>query len=288
MTRRPLLLALDLLVGLSAIAGGAVLIADPTGGTMGFPPGYLVRSPFHTYLAPGFVLALVVGGSALIASVAHLRRAESASRKSLVAGAILIVWIIAEALQVRTLHALQLIMFAVGVAQVALALRAPMRDEVTERAMRFLSARRVAFVGLSSNPQDFSHVIAKSLREHGVEVVPINPRHSAEGVFARVVDAPAPITVALLMVHPSQAESAVRDCVAAGVKTVWFHRGAGAGSASPDAVALAEREGLEVISDACPMMFLDASNWMHAAHRWSRGHASPLVTLGRGPAHSRA
>jgi predicted CoA-binding protein len=288
MSRRPFLLALDLLVGLSAVAGGVTLVTDPSGRTMRLPLAHLAHSPFRTYLVPGLVLALVVGGSALIAAAAHVRRAASASRLSAVAGAVLVGWILAEVVQVRAYHPLQPILLLVGAAQLALGLRAPLRDDVTAKAMEFLSARRALFVGLSSKPGEFSRMVADAMTAHGIEVVPVNAHAHDPKVYARVADVPSAPAVALLMVPPSQAESVVRECIAAGVRAVWFHRGVGAGSASPEAVALAEKARLTVITDACPLMFLEPSNWLHASHRWGRGHAAPLVTLGRAPSHAHA
>ena len=67
----------------------------------------------------------------------------------------------------------------------------------------------------------------------------------------------------------------VKACVDAGVRSVWFHRGVGPGSASPEAVARAEKAGMTVITDACPLMFLESGHWLHGAHRWGRGLAAP-------------
>ncbi len=289
MTRRPILLALDLVVGLSALAGGLMFISEPSGASMKAPIALLTHTPFSTFLVPGIILAAAVGGSAMFAAVAHLRRVESAPRSSAFAGAVLAGWIIGEVILVRAFHPLQPILLLVGLVQLALGLAPSQRGEVTAKAMAFLSSRRVIFVGLSSKPGEFSRAVADSMAAHGIEVVAVNARAGDAKVYARVTDVPSPPAAAFLMVPPSQAEAVVRDCVSAGVRAVWFHRGAGAGSASPEAVALAEREGLSVISDACPMMFLEADNWMHGAHRWGRGHAAPLVTLGHAsPAHSHA
>ncbi len=289
MTRRSILLALDLVVGLSALAGGLMFITAPNGSSMGTPLSLLAHTPFSTFLVPGIVLAGVVGGSAMFAAVAHLRRVESAPRSSAFAGAVLAGWIIGEVILLRTFHFLQPTLLLLGLAQIALGLAPSQRSDVTAKAMAFLSSRRVIFVGLSSKAGEFSRMVADSMTAHGIEVVPVNARASDAKVYARVTDVPSPPTVAFLMVPPAQAEAVVRDCVSAGVRSVWFHRGAGPGSASPEAIALAERAGLTVISDACPMMFLEADNWMHGAHRWGRGHAAPLATLGHGPAaHSHA
>jgi len=68
----------------------------------------------------------------------------------------------------------------------------------------------------------------------------------------------------IVMVPASESASVVADCVAAGVKRVWLHRGVGPGSASPEAIALARARGLALVEGECPLMFLGGG--IHAAH----------------------
>ena len=39
----------------------------------------------------------------------------------------------------------------------------------------FLASRRIALVGFSRNPKDFSRMLDQQLRERGYEVVPVHP-----------------------------------------------------------------------------------------------------------------
>ena len=68
------LLALTLLTAISAFHGGGSLVADPSGGLIQLSGEWLRLTPFSSYLIPGLLLSLVVGGSNLIAAVALLRR----------------------------------------------------------------------------------------------------------------------------------------------------------------------------------------------------------------------
>src|SRR5512145_3550360 len=103
-----------------------------------------------------------------------------------------------------------------------------------ENARSFLKSRRIAFVGLSRNEQDFSRFVFRELAKRGIDVVPVHPAmRQAEGrpCFARLQEVTPPVDGAMLMTHPAQADRVLADCVEAGVKRVWFHRGAGQGSA---------------------------------------------------------
>ena len=61
---RIVLVVLEAIVALSAIAGGVSLAT----GTITFPLAWLQGTPFSDYTIPGLVLAVVVGGSALLAT----------------------------------------------------------------------------------------------------------------------------------------------------------------------------------------------------------------------------
>ena len=56
-----LLFVPHLFLGISATAGGGLLLLKPDGSLLGMDPGWLDNSPFNTYLAPGLILLIVVG-----------------------------------------------------------------------------------------------------------------------------------------------------------------------------------------------------------------------------------
>jgi hypothetical protein len=76
-------------VALSAFAAGAMFMVEPSGRLMGMSEATLARSPFRSYLVPGIVLFMVVGGTQALSAWAELRRWKSAGWLSVVAGAVL-------------------------------------------------------------------------------------------------------------------------------------------------------------------------------------------------------
>ena len=142
-----------------------------------------------------------------------------------------------------------------------------------EEARRFLGAKRIAFVGLSRNPKDFSRGVLRALVERGYDVVGVHPEPPAgDGVswFARVQDVSPPAEAALVMTSPGQTERVLRDCAAAGVRRVWLHRGAGAGAASPNALAFCKEHGIEAVHGLCPFMALPGAGFGHRVHAFFR------------------
>ena len=136
---------------------------------------------------------------------------------------------------------------------------------------QFLACRRLAVVGVSRDPRDFSRSVFRALTERGYDAVPVNPAGGAmEGraCASRLSDVQPPVEAALLLTPPSVTERVVRECAEAGVRRVWMHRGAGRGAVSPEAVAFCREKQIAVVDGACPFMFLPGTGRFHSLHRF--------------------
>lgn len=134
---------------------------------------------------------------------------------------------------------------------------------------QFLSARRIAVVGVSRNSRDYSRALFRALCERGYEVIPVHPvADQVEGIacFRSVKDIePAPDRVMILLPE-HLTEQAVIDCGEAGVKHVWLHRRVGTGVADTRAVFRAEEHGIQLITGLCLFMFLPRTGLIHRCH----------------------
>ena len=149
-----------------------------------------------------------------------------------------------------------------------------MPETMLDRARDFLSCKRMALVGLERSERGFSRAVFRELVKRGYQVVPVNPGLTeAEGVrcYPRVQDIQPPVEAALLMTPPAQTAAVVRECLQAGVHRLWLHRGAGAGSASPEAFALCNEAGVRPVFDLCPFMALPDAGFLHGLHGFFRG-----------------
>jgi hypothetical protein len=125
MARRPLRVLLILLNGflaLTAIAGGVGLLAD-----LNAPPvTALAGSPFSDYTIPGLALLIVVGGTAVIATLLSARKHALAALVSCLAGAVIVVFEIVEVLVIGSppgiARTLQLFYFSLGGILIAVSL----------------------------------------------------------------------------------------------------------------------------------------------------------------------
>jgi uncharacterized protein len=147
----------------------------------------------------------------------------------------------------------------------------------------FLAQKRLALVGVSRDPRDFSRQMFRELTRRGYDMVPVNPNLvnvDGERCFDRVQDILLPVDGVLVMTPPAQSELVVRDCVEAGIRRVWLHRGVGPGAVSRAAVDYCRGRGLSVIEGCCPFMFLPGTPAFH------RFHGFILKLTGRYPSPS--
>jgi predicted CoA-binding protein len=152
----------------------------------------------------------------------------------------------------------------------------------------FLARKRLAVVGVSRDPRDFSRGLFREMLRRGYDLVPVNPAGGTiEGLpcARRVQDIASPVDGALVMTRAAQTEQVVRDCAAAGVRSVWLHRGVGPGAVSDAAVAFCREKGISVVEGECPFMFLPGSGFVHRAHglfrRLTRGGGAHHAAAGR-------
>ena len=118
---RLLLLLLIGLVAITALTSGILLIYEPDGSLLKLTPGLLESSPFHSYLLPGLILAIIVGGCHFFALVVTGSKLQHSYRISLVSGAVLIGWVIGQMLLLSYFHWLQLVYLFIGLLIVLLA-----------------------------------------------------------------------------------------------------------------------------------------------------------------------
>jgi hypothetical protein len=123
-----------------------------------------------------------------------------------------------------------------------------------DRELRALlgTARTVAVVGLSPDPDRDSHQIAAYLQEHGVRIVPVNPNAEeilGERSYASLRDIPSDVHVDIVDVFRRSEETPAiaRDAVAIGASALWLQEGI----VNEEAARIAFDAGLDVIMGVC-------------------------------------
>ena len=149
----------------------------------------------------------------------------------------------------------------------------------------FLGQKRMAMIGVSHEPGNFSVYLFRELCRRGYDVVPVNPHLPAvlgHRCFANVLDIEPPVGAALLMTSPEITETVVKDCAEAGIRRVWLYRAGGTGAVSEKAIAYCQERGIRVVPGECPLMFLPQGGPVHRLHGFLR------KITGRYPKHAHA
>jgi predicted CoA-binding protein len=137
----------------------------------------------------------------------------------------------------------------------------------------FLGHKRLAVVGVSRNPQDFTRSLYQELQRREYDVVPVNPgvdEVAGSRCYAHVADIQPPVDGALLCTKPAVTGQVVRECQAAGIRRIWMYRAGGTGAVSEEAVRFCEANGMSVVAGECPFMFLPETAWFHRLHGFCR------------------
>ena len=138
-----------------------------------------------------------------------------------------------------------------------------------ENIRDFLAQKRFAFIGVSRQPKDFSRALFREFRTRNYEPVPVHLEAAEiEGVpcFTHLRDIRPSVDSVLLMTSPTVTNLVLRECVEAGIKRVWFYRGAGQGALTEGALQICHAHGIHVIPGECPFMFFDRTPWFHRFH----------------------
>lgn len=151
-------------------------------------------------------------------------------------------------------------------------------EKYIDNVNNFLSRKNIAIFGFSRSGAGVGNLIYQKFKDAGYRVYAITP-HAAEisevECYPDLKSVPDSIEAAFIATSPDCGEEIVRDCIATGVKMIWFHRAFGPGSVSQQAAALARQHHIRVIDDGCPMMHIQPVDFGHRCIFWI------LKTFGR-------
>ncbi len=108
----------------------------------------------------------------------------------------------------------------------------------------------VAVVGLSPKTERPSYRVAQYLKDHGYQIVPVNPGQKeilGEKCYPRLPDIPFPVEVVDIFRNIEAIPAIVDEAIAVGAKVVWMQQGL----AEPVSARKAREAGLQVVMDRC-------------------------------------
>jgi len=113
-----------------------------------------------------------------------------------------------------------------------------------------LKLKRIAVVGLSSKELRASNFVARYMRYHGYEVVPVNPVEKeilGLACYATLSDIPGAVEMVDVFRLPDAVPDIASESLAIGAKCLWLQFGV----ISEEGANIAERGGMDVVMDRC-------------------------------------
>ncbi len=113
-----------------------------------------------------------------------------------------------------------------------------------------LKMKRVAVVGLSSNPAKASNSVAAYMQRAGYEIIPVNPSETevlGRRAYPSLRDLPEPPEVVDVFRRPEYVDAIVDDAIAVGAKAIWLQLGV----INEAAARKAREAGLITVMDRC-------------------------------------
>ena len=125
-------------------------------------------------------------------------------------------------------------------------------NDATEIRAALASARTIAVVGCSPNPDRPSNAIARYLREHGYQVIPVNPGHRkilGETCYPSLAEIPREVRIDIVDVfrRSDQVAPVAEQAIARGVGFFFMQQGV----VDADSAGRLEAAGIPVAMDRC-------------------------------------
>ena len=111
------------ILGISALGGGAVLVAAPDGSIMHLPVSILDGSPFPDFLVPGLILGGLFGLGSFAVALMGLRRWPIAPFLAFAIGCGQMIWIVVELAIIKGVSVLHPTYFGIGLVIALVSLR---------------------------------------------------------------------------------------------------------------------------------------------------------------------
>ncbi|HEX3275155.1 MAG TPA: CoA-binding protein [Gemmatimonadales bacterium] len=126
------------------------------------------------------------------------------------------------------------------------------QDPVVIRRL-LATARTVAIVGMSADPQRASAFVAGYLQHEGYRIIPVNPRGGrvlGETIYPTLASIPERVDIVDVFRPSAEAAEFARQAVAIGARALWLQLRI----VSLEAAGIATGGGLDVVMDRCLKM----------------------------------
>jgi predicted CoA-binding protein len=123
----------------------------------------------------------------------------------------------------------------------------PPDEQIKEILQKY---KKVAVVGLSSEPSRPSHGVARYLQRRGFKIIPVNPTETdilGEKAYPDLSSIPEQVEIVDIFRRPEHVPPIVDEAIKIGAKVVWMQEGV----INHPAAIKASQNGIIVVMDRC-------------------------------------
>jgi uncharacterized protein len=139
-------------------------------------------------------------------------------------------------------------------------------NAMDQKIQEFVDGKRIAIVGVSRSGKKFGNTIYTELKARGYQVYIVHPEAKeigGERCYPNLAALQGIVDGVLICVPAAQAEKALREAAAAGMKKIWVQQGA----ESSKVLAAAREVGVEPVTGKCILMYAPPVRSLHGFHR---------------------
>ena len=132
---------------------------------------------------------------------------------------------------------------------------------------RFLSAGKIAVVGVSRNNKKFGFSAYTTLKAKGFNVFAVNPNTNnigGDACYKSLDLIPEKIDSILIVLPPEKANDIVKQAHSLNINNIWLQPGA----ESDESIGFCIENGLNVIYKQCALTFTETLSFPHNLHKW--------------------
>lgn len=130
----------------------------------------------------------------------------------------------------------------------------------------FFESKLKAVIGVSRKKNKFGGMVYTELKKKGFNLVPVNPNTSeidGDTCFNSIDALPPEVDAAIVLTKRQQTPEVVKQLIDKGISNIWLQQE----SETPDAIALVNEKGTNLVHGKCIFMFAEPVTGFHNFHR---------------------
>jgi len=130
----------------------------------------------------------------------------------------------------------------------------------------FYTQKKIALIGVSRNKKEFGNIVYAELKKKAYDVFPVNKhtdKINEDVCYKEISQLPNEVTAAVVLTPSGSTYSIVEQLIQKNIKHIWLQQT----SDTPEAIELAQKEGVHLIYGKCILMFSEPVTGFHKFHR---------------------